>query len=1025
MPVVRQYGLPEVEARPIPNAYPGVAAAGDASLFGGNQARDEQVAGANLERASDNTFNIYGAKAKEANDTKVDADLNSFIDQKQKTLAGFVQLRGEEAIKATQGVTDALLKSKQQLVDGAKNAYQRDVLAKRLDAHLLDATGTITSHVANQSTAWQKDTLAAKGDLNAREGVMKRDDPNAIENQLAVAAGIGTERARLLYGAAPDSEVAKVEALKEQEKYLVNVIQAQITDGNKRKALATYEKYQNILKHNASVDSVMKGVRTEIDGENVVNGALAKVGLPPIRSGESGDLIQKRQDMTSRLQQAGFTPVASAGIAANFEHESTFRSDANNPKDGSDGSDSIGLGQWNGPRAKALVQFAKSKGLSPLSAGAQIGYMKAELDGDVPFSVSGVKPDLKARLEQAKTAEEAAALLSREYFKPRAASEAKDRAATASAITPGPVYKGDLKAGYDQASADIQNRTDLSKEVRDSALATLNKQASAVTSYQTSAIKALKDESDSYRLTAYLSPNGVDPAKMASFAARAEALGDQSLASTYRVLAAVAPTGSNTLQSMPADQLKMLKSMEEGPAKKLIEGLESGRADDLTKANDLTAKLQQAQKDGLDPTGLRDMANEAARLYASAGKSEKAREVAQTYGTMIAAAGVLKMDPVAQKQALAELEKIATDGQINEQQAALHRLLKDGIAQQAAEFQKDAFSAGRKLYGLPILPVSDGAGRTQQAALIAERRGLRPDQVATMSDEELTALRSQMGANPQAARQTLQGIAAAYPPEAIPLLGAGLAGKDDVADPVSRGLAAALSFYHDKRPDIADTILDGVTKRKTMGDALRNMPKSDTFFEAVQTKMGNAFKSLDGKVPALVVNAAEAIYTSKMVAAGRQSEKSIDDTVFNQALDAVIGKTITREGQMLVPPKGVGSYQFDTALRTLMPLDLPGELVTLNGSPVTPEKIVRYGLLSNAGKDGQYYVEVPDPARGNQPAYVQRPDGKPYVLDIKPLLERAASNPVGTIPAIPDTSVEGIKRQRARAPMSPTENVAP
>lgn len=991
MPVVRPYPIGEVDARPIPNVALNVAAAGDVGLFGGNQARDLQQAGQNLDRTSDITFNIYERAAKEANDTKVESDLNGFIDRKQKTLADFVQLKGQDAIQGSKAVNDGLLTMKTQLLDGAKNAYQRDSLSRRLDAQLLDATGTVTAHVANQSTVWQTSTLAARGDLIDRDATMKRDDPNALDGQLAAKATVGQETARLKYGAAPDSEIAKVEVLKEQEKLLVGVLQAKINDGNKRAALALYDKYSDILKHNAGVDSVMKGVRTEIDGENVVNSALTKVGLPPVRSGETGGLIQKRQDMTGRLQQSGFSPAASAGIAANFEHESEYRSTATNPKDGSDGSDSIGLGQWNGSRAKALIQFAKNKGVSPENADAQIGYMKAELSGEIPFSISGIKPDLKARLDQTKTPEEAAALLSREYFKPRAVTEAKSRADTASAITPGNVFKGDLKAGFDQASVDIQNRTDLSPEVRSSALATLSKQASTVTSFQAASLKALKDEADAYRLNSYLSPTGADPAKMASFADRAAALGEQALAGTYRVLAAVAPTATNTLQSMPADQLKLLKSMEEGPAKKLIEGIESGQGETLAKANDAFEKLKKAQASGLDPAGLKDMATNAANLYAAAGKSDKAREVAQTYGMMTAAGGVLQTNPVAQKEALAELEGIASQGQINEQQATLHGMLKTAIPAQAAEFQKDAYSAGRKLYGMPALSINDGAGRTQQAADIARRRGLLPSEVAPMSDEEFTALRSQAAASPQAAQKLFQDIASSYPPEAIPLIGAGIAGKG-LDDPVSRGHAAALSFFADKEPDVAATILDGVSKRKTMGDALRDMPKSDVFYQAVQDKMGNAFKSLPGRTPALIVSAAEAIYTSKMVTAGRQGEKALDDTVFNQALDAVIGKPITlpgRGGQSLVPPKGVDTYQFDTALGTLLPLDLPGELRTMNGSMVTAEKIARYGMLSNSGKDGQYFVEMPDPARGDAPAYVQLPDGKPYILDIKPLIERA------------------------------------
>ena len=208
MPIVRQYGIPDVEARPAPGAYPQVPAAGDVGLFGGNQARDMQIAGQNLDQTSNNVFGIYERMAREANDTKVEGDLNTFIAGKQKALSDFVQLKGEAAVQGSKAASDGLLKMKAELLGGAKNAYQREVLSRRLDAQLLDATGTITAHTANQATAWQVTTAAARSDLNGREAIMKRDDVNALDGLLAAAETLGQERARLLHGASPDSDVA-------------------------------------------------------------------------------------------------------------------------------------------------------------------------------------------------------------------------------------------------------------------------------------------------------------------------------------------------------------------------------------------------------------------------------------------------------------------------------------------------------------------------------------------------------------------------------------------------------------------------------------------------------------------------------------------------------------------------------------------------------------------------------------------------------------------------------------------------
>lgn len=1013
MPIVRSYNLPEVEARPVPNAVPQVPAAGELGSFGGNQARDLQVAGANLDQTSNNVFGIYERAAKEANDAKVETDLNGFIERKQKALADFVQLKGQAAVEGSQAATQALTKLRQQTLDGAKNAYQRDVLGRRLDLQMFDATGTITSHTANQASAWQKDTLAARGALIDRDGIMKRDDPDAIAGQLAAKATIGIERARLEHGAAPDSDIAKVYAADEQSKYLKGVIQAQIDDGNKRKALALYDRYGDILKRDAGVASVMKGVRTEIDGENAANAALAKVGLPQIRSGDGGavgNLPAAVEMRRPQIQKAAETSGAPAPLIAGvMAQESGGRDDAVSP------AGARGPMQLMPGTARDLGVSNPHDATQAVPAGAR--YLKAQLDkyGDEKLALmaynwgpGNVDSWIKAGSDPSKIPAE-----TRDYV-------GKVQAYAARFGGPTPTYRGDLKAGYEQAAATIQNDSSLSPEVRANALATLNKTSTQVTSYVDSKTKALKDKADSYRFRGYLNPAQLDPAQLASFADEAAALGNQSLADTYRLYASLAPSLKDGLQSMPADQLKLLKSLEEGPAKKLLEGIDSGNAETLAKANDAFDKLKKAQADGLNPNGLKDMATKAAQLYADAGKSEKAREVAQTFGTMTAAGNVLAMNPVAQKQALAELEDIASKGQINEQQVEMHRLLKQGIASQQAEFDKDAFAAGQKLYGLPALPITDGAGRMEQAAKIASARGTGP--IAPLSQEEFNSIRAQADTNPLAARDVFRSLAANYPPEAIPLIGAGLAGKADTNDPVSRGYAAALNFYAEGQHDpaqrvIGDEILDGIAKRREMGDALRNMPKSDAFHQAVQDKMGNAFKSLSGKVPAIIVNAAEAIYTSRMIKAGRQGEKALDPEVFNSALDAVVGKPITVNGQSLVPPKGVGSYQFDQALRSLSDGDV-ADFKTMNGSPVTAEKIARYGMLSNAGGDGQYFVELPDPARGGAPAYVQRPDGRPYVLEINPLIERSQRFPNYRM-----ETPNSAKDARRRAPASPTEGL--
>lgn len=58
------------------------------------------------------------------------------------------------------------------------------------------------------------------------------------------------------------------------------------------------------------------------------------------------------------IDKYNLKPHQAAGIVGNLMQESTMNTGARNKGDGSDGTDSIGIGQWNGDRARALHRFA-------------------------------------------------------------------------------------------------------------------------------------------------------------------------------------------------------------------------------------------------------------------------------------------------------------------------------------------------------------------------------------------------------------------------------------------------------------------------------------------------------------------------------------------------------------------------------------------------------------------------------------------------------------------------------------------
>lgn len=77
----------------------------------------------------------------------------------------------------------------------------------------------------------------------------------------------------------------------------------------------------------------------------------------------------------------GFSDNQAAGIVGNLMAESSFNTNARNKGDGRDGSDSIGVGQWNGDRARGLHSFAAKRGTDVSDLDTQLDYYVHELNG--------------------------------------------------------------------------------------------------------------------------------------------------------------------------------------------------------------------------------------------------------------------------------------------------------------------------------------------------------------------------------------------------------------------------------------------------------------------------------------------------------------------------------------------------------------------------------------------------------------------------------------------------------------------
>jgi len=112
----------------------------------------------------------------------------------------------------------------------------------------------------------------------------------------------------------------------------------------------------------------------------------------------------------SRARSAGYSSIASAAIAGNFDHE-TDGFKALKPYDKNEKS--YGWAHWHKERLDDFKAYAKANNLSPESKEANFGYFLKEMEEG-----KHVSPDLKKRLNEAGSLKEASDIFWQEFERP-------------------------------------------------------------------------------------------------------------------------------------------------------------------------------------------------------------------------------------------------------------------------------------------------------------------------------------------------------------------------------------------------------------------------------------------------------------------------------------------------------------------------------------------------------------------------------------------------------------------------------
>lgn len=561
------------------------------------------------------------------------------------------------------------------------------------------------------------------------------------------------------------------------------------------------------------------------------------------------------------------------------------------------------------------------------------------------------------------------------------------------------------KAETAVAQADILTRTDLTKEVKANAYARVTKESAAQEAYRTAEIKTLEDQSQVLLSTAMLDPTNYKDGSLHGVADRFAALGKHEDSARFRVLASMEGTLKTFLTSSTDAQRATVAEFLKGLPKQIADAASKGDTKGRTEAKRLGTEafdvLKKAQGDGVAEDGLLAQAKTAITHFNAAADQISAQQVATFTENAINARGAAKLNPTASEAGITELKLLADSGKATQQQLQFLDMAQEVVKRQSAEFAKDAFKAGTTLYAKEIGPpaplnwagdrdtvTAQLAMRAQQARQISAQRG--GITVLPFSKDEIAEFHNIVDNGPPEKQRQLLSSMAWLPPDMIPHIGAALAGKKDTGDDLSRAYASAMSLYAERDPAralVANDILAGAKLIKEGGAAGRKpADTSEEWVRALNGKVGSAFVDMGGNLPAELEAAVKSHYVQKMFRAGKAGEKP-DAGMLEQSIDAVIGRTITHKGQRLLPPKGVDEYQFDNALRNLTDGDTTG-LRTLEGDDITAQRIKDYGILTNGGGDGVYFVRIPDPRAGMAPRPVVRANGQPYTVDIKELMQR-------------------------------------
>lgn len=115
------------------------------------------------------------------------------------------------------------------------------------------------------------------------------------------------------------------------------------------------------------------------DGGSATEGTTPVQPTPVKKRGGKVNPSDRQNYAMKKIMSMGWSRAQAAGVVGRFMQESYARLD---PNAIGDSGRSMGIGQWNGPRRKALMAFARKKGTSPRDLDTQLEFWDHEIRND-------------------------------------------------------------------------------------------------------------------------------------------------------------------------------------------------------------------------------------------------------------------------------------------------------------------------------------------------------------------------------------------------------------------------------------------------------------------------------------------------------------------------------------------------------------------------------------------------------------------------------------------------------------------